>query len=95
MRYVLAICLIGVSAFFISCDNEEVVAHYNRGNAYQDEGKFNRAILAYKKAIEMDANFAEAHYSLGNTYYRQGQIDEAAIAYRNAVRIQPDFVGGA
>ena len=88
----LVIFLIGVSAIFISCDDEEVAAHYNRGNAYQEEGKFNQAILAYKKAIEIDSDFAEAHYNLGNAYYRQGQIDEAAIAYRNAIRIQPDFV---
>ena len=42
----LLIFLIGSSAFFISCHDEEVAAHYNRGNAYQEEGKFNEAILA-------------------------------------------------
>ena len=59
MKYALAIFLIGATVFLISCDDEEVAAHYNRGNAYQEEGKFNEAILAYKKAIEIDSDFAE------------------------------------
>jgi tetratricopeptide (TPR) repeat protein len=49
------------------------------------------AIVAYKKAIQLDSTLASAHYRLGNALYDKKVIDEAIVAYENAIRLDANY----
>jgi tetratricopeptide (TPR) repeat protein len=55
----------------------------------QDLGKLDRAISCYRRAIRINADFAEAHNDLGTAYYAKGWFREAVECYREAVRLNP------
>ena len=42
--------------------------HYNRGNAYYKQRKYDEAIASYQKAITINPNDADAHYNLARVY---------------------------
>jgi len=44
--------------------------YFNRGKAYQQMGSFSKARQEYRKALEMDPDFAEAHVAIGDLYAR-------------------------
>jgi tetratricopeptide (TPR) repeat protein len=52
-------------------------AHYSLGIALNGQGKLDEAIDAYKKAIEVNPNYAEAHCNLGYVLKRQRRFAEA------------------
>jgi len=45
-------------------DPNDALAYYYLGIIYDDKGMFNEAKTEYKKAIEIDPDYALAHYSL-------------------------------
>ncbi len=52
-------------------------AFYNRGNTLVMLGKYNKAIEAYKLALEVDAHFKEAKENMSVALARQALLDEA------------------
>jgi tetratricopeptide (TPR) repeat protein len=42
------------------------------GLKYVDKKQYDAAVIQFKKALQVDPNFADAHYQLGMTYLRQG-----------------------
>ena len=66
-------------------------AWLNLGNAFKEQAKDEKAILSYRKALEIKNDFAEAYYSLGNVLTRVGQLDEAIENYQKAIKFRPDF----
>ena len=67
-------------------------AYNNMGNAIQDHGKLDEAIVSYEKAISLNPNYAEAYNNLGNAL----QIEENLIGRQKltkALAIKPDFRG--
>jgi tetratricopeptide (TPR) repeat protein len=62
---------------------------YNLGNTLHNQGKLEEAIAAYRKAIEIDPNYAMAYNFLGSTLQSQGKLEEAITAYRKAIEIDP------
>ncbi|MEO1404045.1 MAG: tetratricopeptide repeat protein, partial [Cyanobacteria bacterium J06635_1] len=60
------------------------------GNTYNDLKRYDEAISAYEKAIELDPDDATAHYNLGNTYKALKRYDEAISAYEKAIELDPD-----
>ena len=47
--------------------------------------------MEYRKALDLEPNYASAHYNLGNILRDQGKNGEAAASYRRALAIKPDF----
>ncbi len=64
---------------------------FNEGNALYQNQEFERALEAYRDAIESgDTALAEgAWYNLGNSLFRQQQLDASLEAYKQALRINP------
>src|SRR5437016_669611 len=60
-----------------------------RGNRLMAEGKYEDAILQYRKAIQKDSNFGEAHLGLGKALLRQGNGGEAYYAFLRANQLLP------
>ena len=52
--------------------------------------KFDSAIECYKKALEINPNFADAYYNMGIALQQQNKLEEAIEAYTKALAIKPD-----
>lgn len=63
---------------------------YDDGLEYLDENDFDSAILKFRKAIEIDPNFAFAWDNLGVSYRKTNQYDEAIEAYKKSLEINPN-----
>ena len=53
------------------------------------EGDTDRAILEYRKALDMDENFALAHYFLGQAYEQERVHEEAIRSLTRALELSP------
>jgi len=70
------------------------VIHFNDGNALYRSEDYQRAMEAYREAVESGdpALAAGAWYNLGNALYRQQQLQPSLEAYKQALRLRPDDV---
>ena len=64
-------------------------AYINLGAVYNRMEKYDDAITALRRGIQIDSNRAEGYYNLGVVYKQKGQLDMALSAYREATRINP------
>ena len=53
--------------------------YVNLGFAYMTSGKYDRALEATQKGIEIDPTFAEAYYNLCIIYQKMGDLNKAVI----------------
>lgn len=60
------------------------------GNTLYQQKNYDRAVLYYKAAIQMDPNNAAAHTRLANTYYLLGQKPQALVEYKAALALNPN-----
>ncbi len=55
------------------------------GNSYTSLKKYDNAIEAYKKAIEMDPKYGQPYSNLGFIYYRLRKYDFAILLYKKSI----------
>ena len=67
------------------------LAHYELGNALEQQGDFDKAIFHYSKALKMNPKYAEAHNNLGYILACQKHYKEAIDHYTEAIRIKPSY----
>ena len=65
--------------------------YYGRGWTFFDEEQYEKAITAFKHAINIDSDFKEAHCHLGVIYIEQQRHTEAIKALGRATEIDPRF----
>ena len=75
----------------ISLEPNDAKAHYNIGNTFQKQGKWQEAIDAYNKALLIKPEYAEAYNNMGVALKEQGKLDEAIKAYNKTVLIKSDY----
>jgi len=63
---------------------------FDEGLALSKEGKWQEALEAYEKAIEIDPQDAAAWYNKGVALDELGKYQEALWAYKKAIEISPD-----
>ena len=51
--------------------------YYNKGVSYQQQGKLNRAIDSYRKALTFNPDHVQAHINLATAYLQAGRYKEA------------------
>ncbi|MEA2027480.1 MAG: tetratricopeptide repeat protein [Campylobacterota bacterium] len=56
---------------------------------YDDLKEYNKAIIAYTRAIEINPKKDEAYYNIGIAYYSLKEYNKAIIAYTKAIEINP------
>lgn len=67
-------------------------ARYNLGSAYYGKGDYERAADSFKKAVEINPQYAMAYHNLGQSYDKMNRLDEAVEAYGKAISIEPFYV---
>jgi len=65
-------------------------AYGNRGVAYANLGKHQRAIDDYNKAIRLKPDNTISYVGRGNAYYKLSQQQHAIEDYSEAIRLKPD-----
>jgi tetratricopeptide (TPR) repeat protein len=68
------------------------MARNNLANTWVGQGKWDKAIVQYRKALAVKPNYVDAHVNLGVALERRGRLDEAIAHYRQALAINPNFV---
>src|ERR1700733_15840627 len=61
-----------------------------RGNTFFKAGKYEDAIINYKKAIQRDPKFGEGYYRLGLAELKTGKSRDAYVAINTASGLLPD-----
>jgi tetratricopeptide (TPR) repeat protein len=65
----------------------------DRGNTYSNQLRWDLAIDAYSRAIEIDSSFARAYFNRGKAYAEMGRYDEAIADYEMAIVHDPSLRG--
>ncbi|MDF1879422.1 tetratricopeptide repeat protein [Sulfurimonas sp. SAG-AH-194-C20] len=66
--------------------NNQAITAYN-SHQYKDSE------VAFKKAIELDPNYAEAYANLGALYAKFKEYDKAIKLYQQCIKIKPSYAG--
>lgn len=45
-----------------------------QGNSFTEKKDYTESIIQFKKAIEIDSNFADCYFNLGLSYFKLGNI---------------------
>jgi tetratricopeptide (TPR) repeat protein len=77
------------SLYFLSMDVSN--AHNHLGMAFMEQENFDRAIVHYNKALEINPGFANVYYNLGYVFFKQGKLEEAIACYKKAIELRPDY----
>src|SRR5262249_18875908 len=70
-----------------------VNAFNNRGAAYKDKGDYDRAMVDFGKAIEIDPKFSYTYMNRGVAYKLKGDLDRAIADYTRAIELNPTYAG--
>jgi superkiller protein 3 len=65
------------------------LVHYNLGNAYMQNGKYDQAIFEFNRALQLQPNHGRAYNNLGRIFIIQGRLTEAIAAFQQAVAVNP------
>jgi tetratricopeptide (TPR) repeat protein len=67
--------------------------HFERGCRLDaDPATWDEAIEAYRRAVELDPDFADAHCNLGAVFYNRGERDDARRHFERCLRLDPSHV---
>jgi len=72
------------------CYGQTAKDYLDKGTAYYHKGMYDEAIAEFKKAIEIDPEFAEGYTNLGSAYAAKGMFDEAIAEFKKAIEINPN-----
>jgi len=75
----------------INVTHNNSMAHYTFGQALDQQGRLEEAVLQYNKALHIRPEFAMAHNNLGAALSRKGKLKEAIYHFNEAVNINPDY----
>ena len=64
------------------------------GDAYQHQGKFDEAVAAYQKSLELKPEFTFSLYGLAFIYMKQGRYEEAIQPLQKLISVEPKHVNG-
>ena len=65
--------------------------YHNRGNAYKEKGKFDRALSDYNKALAIDPDLAITYANRGITHQNKGNFNQAISDFNKALALDSDL----
>jgi arylsulfatase A-like enzyme/Flp pilus assembly protein TadD len=66
-------------------------ACYSHGLQSKDPLTYSQCFEYYKKAIEIDPDYAAPYYGLGHAYRQEGNLEGAIYCWEKVLEINPDF----
>jgi Tfp pilus assembly protein PilF len=72
-------------------ESKDVAEIHRTAVSYYNRGEYEKAVEAYKRAIEINPDSAEAYYHLGMAYSSLGKYKDAVEAYSRSIKIRPDY----
>ncbi len=88
---VLLLALVLVRWPVIGKPGPSAPGYNNLGNVLAKQGRADEARESFRRALDIDPNYAVPHYNLGNLLARQGKLEEAAAHYQKALKIEPAY----
>lgn len=76
----------------VKANPDDVQARLQLGYAYQEAGRYDKAVDQYQYVIEKDPSNTAAKYNLGVVYMRLGFDDKAEQAFWDVLDVTPDHV---
>ena len=67
------------------------VDHISVGNAYSEEGNYEKAIASFNKALNLDQNSIFAWYNNGTALAKLGDYDEALECFNKVIKLNPNL----
>ncbi len=74
-------------------DPEMFQGHFNLGDAYYKQGRFDEAIQSYKNSLQFTEdkeNYSKVYHNIGNSLLKQQKYQESIGAYKNSLKQNPD-----
>ncbi len=84
-------CQIAAASKAIQANPNDAAAYVKRGNAYDEKGNSNQAILDYNKAIELDPKNASAYYNRAIVYANKDDSGQAILDYSKAIELNRKY----
>ncbi|MCX6170558.1 MAG: tetratricopeptide repeat protein [Ignavibacteriales bacterium] len=74
-------------------DPEMFQGHFNLGDAYYKQGRYDEAIQSYKNSLQFTDNKerqAQVYHNIGNSLLKQKKYQDGIGAYKNSLKQNPD-----
>ena len=74
-------------------DPEMFQGHFNLGDAYYKQSRYDEAIQSYKNSLQFTEdkeNQSKVYHNIGNSLLKQQKYQESIGAYKNALKQNPD-----
>jgi tetratricopeptide (TPR) repeat protein len=75
----------------LELDESHFLAPYNLGLLWETEGKFSKAVSAYRTSVSRKPGFPASHFRLGRLYEQRGWESLAVKEYAKALRLDPQM----
>ena len=81
----------GITLFMhaIESTHSNSTAHYELAHALYKYGKYDKAVIHFTRAFQINPKFGAAHNKLGVTLARMGNLNDAIYHHKEALRINP------
>jgi len=70
--------------------NRFVASYISLGNAYEEEGLYDKAIKSYKKSIQLAPDCSTAYLNLGMLYSDLGAYNESIEIFKKGLQLNPN-----
>jgi tetratricopeptide (TPR) repeat protein len=67
--------------------------HFTLGNTLLEFGQLEKAISCYRRAIQLQPNYADAYHNLGEILSVRGEWEDAIAVYQQAIELNPYYEG--
>ncbi|HEV2764095.1 MAG TPA: tetratricopeptide repeat protein, partial [Pyrinomonadaceae bacterium] len=90
----LLLAALGLSLLAAACTNPDKakVAHVRRGEEYLQKKQYQKAVLEFRSAAQIDDRYADAYWGLARAYEGDQMMDDAFKALRRLVTINPNHL---
>jgi len=70
--------------------SDNPLAQSNLGNALMKKGQLDKAVVHFRKALEIYPDYTEANNNLGYVLMKKGQLDDAIVYFRKTLAINAE-----
>jgi len=81
-----------VASLLLINQSESAFIKNEQGLVYEKNGDSDKAIVEYKKAIELDPLYDKTYNNIGISYASKKQYDLAEQSFKKAIELNPEYV---